>query len=77
MRTAKIVAPVAILLGGLFVGSTLSFGKVEYTKKEKKACIYCHVTADSKELNDAGKYYAENNHSLDGYQPKKAPEKKR
>ena len=77
MRTIKVVAPVVILFGGLVVSSTLSFAKPEYTKKEKKACAYCHVTATSKELNDAGKYYAEHGHSLEGYQPRKAPEKNR
>lgn len=76
MRTLKLVAPLIILLGGLIVNSTSSFGKAEYTKKEKKACTYCHVAANSKELNDAGKYYAEHGRSLDGYQPKKPPERK-
>jgi hypothetical protein len=60
--------PVAILsLGTMF--STVSFGKPEYTKKEKKACTYCHVKAGSKDLNDAGKYYAKK-HTLEGYTPK-------
>lgn len=56
--------PLAVLsLGVMF--STASFGKPEYTKKEKKACIYCHVAANSKDLNDVGKCYAKS-HSLDG-----------
>jgi len=62
--------PAFVLLLGAFVGSTISYGKPEYTKKEKKACMYCHVKANSKELNDAGKYYKEHDHSLEGYQPK-------
>jgi len=69
MRTFKIAVPVAILMAGLFVSTSLSFGKAEYTKKEKKGCSYCHVTAASKELNEAGKYYKEHNHSLEGYKP--------
>lgn len=55
---------------GVLTISTISSAKVEYTKKEKKACVYCHVTAKSKELNDAGKYYKEHNNSLEGYKPK-------
>jgi hypothetical protein len=66
----KFVIPVCVLLLGALVDSTVTYGKPEYTKKEKKACTYCHVKAGSKELNDAGKYYKEHDHSLEGYQPK-------
>ncbi len=66
----KFAIPAFVLLLGALVGSTLSYAKPEYTKKEKKACTYCHVSAKSKELNDAGKYYKEHDHSLEGYQPK-------
>jgi len=66
----KFAIPAVVLLLGALVGSTLSYGKPEYTKKEKKACTYCHVSAKSKELNDAGKYYKEHDHSLEGYKPK-------
>jgi hypothetical protein len=44
-------------------GVTLLLGKPEYTKKEGKACITCHVKNGSKELNDVGKCYAKS-HSL-------------
>ena len=64
--------PGLILIGGLTVGASLSQAKPDFTKKEKKGCTFCHVTATSKELNDAGKYYKEHN-SLEGY---KAPQKK-
>jgi len=67
----KYAIPMLVLLAGVLVSSTLSYAKPEYTKKEKKGCTYCHVTAKSKELNDAGKYYKEHDHSLEGYQPKK------
>jgi len=66
----KFAVPAFVLLLGALVGSTLSYGKPEYTKKEKKACTYCHVSTQSKELNAAGKYYKEHDHSLEGYQPK-------
>jgi hypothetical protein len=69
MRTFKFAIPVAVLMAGLFVCTSLSFGKNEYTKKEKKGCTFCHVSAGSKDLNDAGKYYKNHNNSLEGYTP--------
>jgi hypothetical protein len=72
MRTFwKLSLPGAVLAAGILFNAANSFAKPEYTKKEKKACTYCHVTASSKELNDAGKYYAAHNHSLEGYSDKK------
>ncbi|PWU06852.1 MAG: hypothetical protein C5B51_11525 [Terriglobia bacterium] len=62
----KLTLPAVILLGGFLVCSTATYGKPEYTKKEKKACTFCHTAANSKDLNDTGKYYAEHK-SLDGY----------
>ena len=57
--------------------SRLATAKPEYAKKEGKPCTFCHVKMGSpevmaKELNDAGKYYKEHDHSLEGY---KAPAK--
>ena len=66
----KFAVPSIVVLSGLMVTS-LSFGKTEYTKKEKKACIYCHTTQAKKDLNEVGKCYAEHNHSLDACEPKK------
>lgn len=57
MIRSKVVIPTLILMAGFTIGSTLSYGKAEYTKKEKKACVACHVTAKSKELNETGKCY--------------------
>ena len=67
MGTLKWLIPVGIVFVGLLGLTSATFGKPEYTKKEKKACTYCHTKANDKELNDAGKYYQEHNHSLDGY----------
>jgi len=69
MKLFKVLVAVAVLTGSLL---TLATAKPEYAKKEGKACTFCHVKLGSKELNDAGKYYKEHNHSLEGYQaPKK------
>ena len=67
----KFAIPAVVLVLGAVLGSTCSYGKPEYTKKEKKACTYCHVSAKSSELNEAGKYYKDHDHSLEGYEAKK------
>ena len=71
VKTLNLVFSTLTVLGGLMVSSSLSQAKPEYTKKEKKACTYCHVDAQKapKELNAAGKYYKEHD-SLAGFQPK-------
>jgi len=70
MKSIRFLIPAFVVTGGLIVSTSVSFGKPEYTKKEKKPCTTCHVTAKSKELNDAGKYY-EKNKTLEGYKEKK------
>lgn len=55
---------VPILLS-VWSGSTEA--KPEFSKKESKACTYCHLKTGDKELNAAGKYYKEHNLSLEGY----------
>jgi hypothetical protein len=65
MTKMKFAVPGMILGLGL-IASTVSYGKPEDTKKTKKACVYCHVTAKSKELNDTGKCYLKNSKSLEG-----------
>jgi len=75
MRLLKVLIALSVFCGGLL---TLATAKPEYAKKEGKPCTFCHSKMGSaevmgKELTDAGKYYKEHNHSLEGY---KAPEKK-
>jgi hypothetical protein len=55
--------------GFVVLTAEVSQAKPEYTKAEKKACTFCHVDskAKPKELTDAGTYYKEHNHSLEGY----------
>jgi hypothetical protein len=68
MSKFKYVIPVFVFVASLITTATLSFGKPEATKKEKKACVYCHTKAlpkDSKDLNGVGKCY-EKKKSLDG-----------
>lgn len=70
MKFAKLAVPALILYTGVILTSSVSFAKPEYTKKEKKPCATCHVTASSKELNDTGKYYKEKK-TLEGAPAKK------
>jgi cytochrome c553 len=76
MRALKLVIPSTLLMAGFLVCTTASYGTPEYAKKEKKTCTFCHGKIEGKEampknLNDAGKYYKEHSHSLDGYTAKK------
>ena len=57
MSRFKHLAPAVIAMGAFLACATATFGKAEYTKKEKKACIACHTKSNSKELNDVGKCY--------------------
>lgn len=52
--------------GAIAVTAPPVFAKPEYTRKTTKACAYCHQPPGYN-LNDAGKYYADHNHSLKGY----------
>ncbi len=67
MSKIKFAVPAMILSVGL-LATTASFAKPEYTKKEKKPCVYCHVTAKSKELNKVGQCYSKSK-SLEGCNP--------
>ena len=68
MRNLKIVIPALILAAGFLFSSTASYGKADYTKATKKACVYCHVDPRKapQELKEPGKYY-EQHKTLDGY----------
>ena len=60
MRKVRFIAPLMVFVAGLVVTTTLSYGKVEFSKKEKKPCIFCHTKAapkDGKDLNAVGKFY--------------------
>lgn len=71
MKTLKNIIPAGILIAGLWMSVSPSYAKPEYARKEKKGCTYCHVQAGKKDLNDAGKYYAAHDHSLEGYKAEK------
>ena len=57
MRMPKWLFPAAMAVCGLVINVSHSYGKAEYTKKEKKPCTACHTSAKSKDLNAVGKCY--------------------
>jgi hypothetical protein len=69
----KIVRTLLLVSLLAFIAASMGMGKAEYGKKEGKPCTFCHPAGKFKELTDAGTYYKEHNHSLEGY---KAEEKK-
>ena len=69
----RIIRPLFLLTLAAFIAVSMGMSKAEYGKKEGKPCTFCHPPGKFKELIDAGKYYKEHNHSLEGY---KADEKK-
>jgi len=76
MRAMKLVVPAIVVMTGILVCTTATYGKPDYAKKEKKNCVFCHAKVEAKEamsknLTEAGKYYASHDHSLDGYVEKK------
>lgn len=71
MRIVKFVVPAFVLMTGLIISSSVSMAKPEDTKKTKKPCTFCHVSAKGgKDLTAAGKYYKEKG-TLEGYQAEK------
>jgi hypothetical protein len=73
MRFIRTIRTLVLVTLALLVAVSLGMSTAQYSKKEGKGCTYCHPPGKFKELTDAGKYYKEHNHSLEGYQ---APEKK-
>ena len=64
------VGGVALLLTTLLIGARSVSAKPEYTRKTTKNCAFCHQPPGYN-LNEAGKYYVDHNHSLKGYAPQK------
>ena len=70
----KIIRSFLLLALAAIIAVSMAMSKAEYAKKEGKQCTFCHPPGKFKELTDAGKYYKEHDHSLEGY---KAPEEKK
>ena len=66
----KLLKALCVTGGVTFLFLPFLLATPEYTKKENKACTYCHTAVGKPDLNDAGKYYKDH-HTLDGYKEKK------
>jgi hypothetical protein len=69
--------PLLAAMSALVIGASApAAARPEYTRRTSKDCSFCHAPPGYN-LNDAGKYYAEHQHSLKGYtspaKPKAAP----
>ena len=63
----KLTRTILLIALALIVALPFGLGKAEYGKKEGKTCTFCHPPGKFKELNAAGQYYKDHNHSLEGY----------
>jgi hypothetical protein len=75
MRAMKLVVPAVLVMAGFVICTTSTYAKPEYAKKEDKKCNFCHSGMGGKDvmvknLTDAGKYYKEHDHKLEGYKGK-------
>lgn len=70
----RLIGPLAILTAGCFLFTTDSPAKPDYTRRTNKDCTFCHPP-DSRQLNEAGRYYQEHKNSLAGYAPKEQGQK--
>ena len=61
----------AILGGVTILAAPFAIGTPEYSKKEQRQCTFCHTAMGKADLNDAGKYYKDHDHSLRGFEEKK------
>ena len=61
MRLFQVLVALAILSGSML---SISKATPAYAKKEGKKCTYCHVQVGKPDLNDTGKCYKANDHSL-------------
>jgi hypothetical protein len=69
MRTFMWVPSAAVLIVGMLVmGAKPAAANPDWTKKERKQCIYCHVGAwDSGKYTEAGQYYKDHEFSFKGF----------
>lgn len=64
------LGPAVLLL--LIGGTRPATAKPEYTRRTSKECSFCHMPPGYN-LNEAGRYYQEHQHSLKGYVPTTKP----
>jgi hypothetical protein len=73
MRKILWLPSAAILMAGILViiSPKPAAAKPDWTKKERKQCVYCHVGSwDSGKYTEPGQYYKTHEYSFRGYVPK-------
>jgi hypothetical protein len=64
MRHAAWLVPALLVM--VVSVAALATAKPEYTRRTSKDCSFCHMPPGYN-LNEAGQYYKEHQHSLKGY----------
>ena len=70
MRHAAWLVPALLVF--LLAANSPAGAKPEYTRRTSKDCSFCHMPPGYN-LNEAGQYYKEHQHSLKGYVPAAKP----
>ena len=70
MRLLQALVAVS-LFGASLISISTSSAKPAYAAKEHQKCVYCHTAAGKADLNDIGKCYKANDHSLAKCTPSK------
>ena len=68
----RVIVALTIAGASLVSFARPSGAKPGYTRQTSKDCAFCHQPPGYN-LNEAGKYYADHNHSLKGYTPPPKP----
>ena len=76
LPAALVLVPAAFLITGGLLTPTPASARRSTPADNHKTCNFCHVKTGDKDamhkdpnLTDAGKYFKDHNHSLDGYKP--------
>jgi hypothetical protein len=67
-RCLALIVPASLVTAAILFTPAISVAKPEYSRRTKKECGFCHPK-DSWDINDAGKYFRDHQHSLEGFKP--------
>lgn len=71
-RCLELLAVAGAFSAMFFFGAAPGAARPDYARRTQKECNFCHPP-DSWNLTDAGKYYRDHHHSLQGYNPPAKP----
>jgi hypothetical protein len=67
-RYLALIAPAGLVVAAILFHPRAGAAKPEYSRRTKKECGFCHPK-DSWDVNEAGRYFRDHQHSLEGYKP--------